>query len=186
MTESPARGLENVVVANTKLSAIDGTAGRLSYVGYDIHDLAERATYEEVFYLLWHGELPREPELRAFNDRLLAERALNDEELSLVRGIPAGGHGMDALRTLVSGLAQLDRQAEVEQVERVLQDVGDQSDTGGPRCQDRTAVLEDDVRRDVRGGAVARARHDPEEVSPGRRDGHAIHEETAGPGSGHR
>src|SRR6058998_2949546 len=48
------RGLENVVVASTALSAIDGTAGRLSYTGYDIHDLAERATFEEVFYLLWY------------------------------------------------------------------------------------------------------------------------------------
>jgi citrate synthase len=117
-----ARGLENVVVASTRLSAIDGTAGRLSYSGYDIHDLAERASYEEVTYLLWYGELPNERELRDFNARLLAERSLTDSELALVRGIPAGGHGMDALRTLVSGLALLDPCAdalEVDQVERI-------------------------------------------------------------------
>jgi citrate synthase len=119
---SAARGLENVVVANTKLSAIDGTAGRLSYAGYNIHDLAERATYEEVLFLLWYGELPSARELGDFNARLLAERALSDSELALVRGIPAGGHGMDALRTLVSGLAQLDPHADAlapEQVEQI-------------------------------------------------------------------
>jgi citrate synthase len=122
-TQAPAaRGLENVVVASTKLSAIDGIAGRLSYAGYDIHDLAERATYEEVLYLLWYGDLPNERELRDFNARLLAERALSDAELALARGIPAGGHGMDALRTLVSGLAQLDPHADnldPDQVERI-------------------------------------------------------------------
>jgi len=117
-----ARGLENVVVASTKLSVIDGTAGRLSYAGYDIHDLAERATYEEVLFLLWYGELPHARELRDFNARLLAERALSEAELALVRGIPASGHGMDALRTLLSGLAQLDPQADdlsPVQVERI-------------------------------------------------------------------
>jgi citrate synthase len=117
-----ARGLENVVVASTKLSAIDGAAGRLSYAGYDIHDLAERATYEEVLFLLWYGELPKARELHDFNARLLAERSLSESELALVRGIPAAGHGMDALRTLVSGLAQLDPHADdlsPAQVERI-------------------------------------------------------------------
>jgi citrate synthase len=107
-----ARGLENVVVASTKLSAIDGTAGRLSYAGYNIHDLAERASYEEVLFLLWFGELPNTRELSEFNARLRAERSLNEAEHALVRGIPAAGHGMDALRTLVSGLAQLDPRAD--------------------------------------------------------------------------
>jgi citrate synthase len=119
---SAARGLENVVAATTKLSAIDGSAGRLSYAGYDIHELAERAAYEEVFYLLWYGELPNARELSIFNARLLAERALNEDELALVRGIPAAGHGMDAMRTMVSGLAQLDQRADElspEQVERI-------------------------------------------------------------------
>jgi citrate synthase len=116
------RGLENVVVASTALSAIDGTAGRLSYAGYDIHDLAERATFEEVFYLLWYGELPNAAQLHEFSERLRAERPLSDAELALTRNIPAGGHGMDALRTLVSALAQLDARAEdssPENVERI-------------------------------------------------------------------
>jgi 2-methylcitrate synthase/citrate synthase II len=112
-TETPiARGLENVVVASTQLSAINGTAGRLSYVGYDIHDLAERATFEEVFYLLWYGELPNAEQLHRFNARLRAERPLSADELALARNAPRSGHGMDALRTMVSALAQLDEQAD--------------------------------------------------------------------------
>src|SRR5262245_16757222 len=113
------RGLENVVVASTALSAIDGTAGRLSYSGYDIHDLAERATFEEVFYLLWYGELPNADQLRAFNKRLRAERPLSEVELALVQGIPSRGHGMDALRTLVSALGQLDPHADGSDPENV-------------------------------------------------------------------
>jgi citrate synthase len=116
------RGLENVVVASTALSAIDGTAGRLSYAGYDIHDLAERATFEEVFYLLWYGELPNSAQLHAFSERLRAGRPLNEAEMALVGGIPSSGHGMDALRTLVSALGQLDPHADgsdPENVERV-------------------------------------------------------------------
>src|SRR5262245_31049725 len=122
-SETPnARGLENVVVASTRLSAIDGTAGRLSYVGYDIHDLAERATFEEVFYLLWYGELPNDAQLQAFNERLLAERALSDDEQLLVKLAPSSGRGMDAMRTMVSALGQLDHRADdtsPEQVERI-------------------------------------------------------------------
>lgn len=121
--ETPnARGLENVVVTSTKLSAIDGTAGRLSYAGYDIHDLAERASFEEVFYLLWYGDLPGAEQLRAFNARLAAERALSEAEMTLVRQAPTRGHGMDALRTLVSALGQIDERADdlgPENVERV-------------------------------------------------------------------
>jgi citrate synthase len=114
MTTEPAisRGLENVVVASTQLSAIDGTAGRLSYVGYDIHDLAEHTTYEEILYLLWHGDLPTAAQLKALGNSLRDERSLSEAELAIVRSTPRSGHGMDALRTMVSALAQLDKQAD--------------------------------------------------------------------------
>src|SRR5829696_3948844 len=111
--ETPvSRGLENVVVASTQLSAIDGTAGRLSYVGYDIHDLAEHTTYEEILYLLWHGDLPTAAQLKALGNSLRDERSLSEAELAIVRSTPRSGHGMDALRTMVSALAQLDKQAD--------------------------------------------------------------------------
>ena len=90
-SEAPVRGLDNVVVANTRLSAIDGTAGKLIYAGYTIHDLAEQASFEEVAYLLWYGELPSVEQLAVFRGRLAAERAMSAAELALVRGVPAGG-----------------------------------------------------------------------------------------------
>lgn len=111
-SETPVRGLDNVVVARSRLSAIDGIGGNLIYAGYHIHELAGRASFEEVVYLLWYGELPTAAELAAFQARLAAARGLSADELALVHSVPASGHGMDALRTLVSGLAQLDAQAD--------------------------------------------------------------------------
>ncbi|GAB4207887.1 MAG: citrate synthase [Roseiflexaceae bacterium] len=116
------RGLENVVVTATKLSAINGVAGQLSYAGYPISELAGRASFEEVCYLLWYGDLPNATQLRDFTARLRAEATLSPAELALVRSVPSAGHGMDALRTLVSGLAQLDPHADelsMEGAERI-------------------------------------------------------------------
>lgn len=110
-TAPTSRGLENVVATSTKLSAIDGTAGRLSYVGYDIHNLAERASFEEVFYLLWFDNLPNAAQLRDFKAQLAADRALIGAEADIPRHIPRSGHGMDALRSMVSMLGQLDDHA---------------------------------------------------------------------------
>src|SRR5207253_8448021 len=52
-------GLQDVVVATSQICSIDGQSGKLSYWGYDIHDLAANSTFEEVVYLLWHGRLPK-------------------------------------------------------------------------------------------------------------------------------
>ena len=60
---APGKGLEGVVAAETAISDIDGTEGVLSYVGYDIHDLAPNATFEETCYLLHNLELPTEQQL---------------------------------------------------------------------------------------------------------------------------
>ena len=57
------RGLEGVVAAETKLCDLDGQHGRLAYAGYDIEDLARRASFEEVCHLLWHGDLPNAAQL---------------------------------------------------------------------------------------------------------------------------
>lgn len=107
-----APGLEDVVLTSTRISQIDGVAGRLSYAGYDIHELAERLSFEEVCWLLWYGELPTTPEVAELRAEIAAERPLSPAEHALVEGIPLSGHGMDALRTLASGLAQLDPRAE--------------------------------------------------------------------------
>ena len=107
-----AKGLEGVVVADSSLGLVEGTEGRLSYRGYNIDDLAEKATFEEVVYLLWYGELPNAGELQAFQDRLAAARPLPDAAMRLLRDLPATGAPIDALRTIVSALAMLDPDAE--------------------------------------------------------------------------
>lgn len=160
MTTAPtARGLENVVITSSKLSAINGTAGELSYVGYNIHDLAERASFEEVCYLLWHGELPNAEQLNAFTARLVAERALSAEEAALVRSVPSSGHGMDALRTLVSGVAQLDP---------ALESMGAQSQAEAERVGTRLLA-----KMPTLIAAWDRLRHDKEPVAPDPKLGHA-------------
>jgi len=111
IAEHAAPGLEGVVLTSTQLSRIDGEVGQLRYLGYDIHELAQQATFEEICLLLWHGALPSAKELAGFREQLAIERRISAEELALVQGIPLSGHGMDALRTLASGLAQLDPHA---------------------------------------------------------------------------
>ena len=102
-------GLEDVVAAESAICYIDGARGVLSYRGYDIHDLAEHASFEEVCFLLWEGRLPAAPELAEFRASLGAERAVPDEILSLVRGfLERRMLPMDALRTAVSALSETD------------------------------------------------------------------------------
>ena len=73
------RGLEGVVAAETELCDLDGARGRLAYRGYDIEDLARKASFEEVAYLLWMGELPNTSQLDRFKSELAAARAIPDE-----------------------------------------------------------------------------------------------------------
>lgn len=106
------KGLEGVVVAETAISEVDGTAGRLSYRGYSIGELAEHATFEGVLGLLWNGVLPSGESLENFCRELGAARILTSAEWALLNAIPLSGAPIDALRTFVSGLAALDRSAE--------------------------------------------------------------------------
>jgi len=70
MSEAVARGLEGVNVTATKLCRIDGQKGELIYSGYNIYDLAERSTFEEVAFLLWNLRLPTKAELRDLETEL--------------------------------------------------------------------------------------------------------------------
>ncbi|MFB6298773.1 MAG: citrate synthase [Halobacteriales archaeon] len=110
MAESELKkGLEGVLVAESSLSSIDGENGRLTYRGYAIEDLAEHASYEEVLYLLWHGELPTRAELTAFTDNLREDRLVDDRLLEVVRTMAAlDAEPMAALRTAVSMLSAVD------------------------------------------------------------------------------
>jgi citrate synthase len=109
------RGLEGVVVDESELSFIDGDEGRLIYRGYAIEDLAREASYEEVLYLLWHGHLPDEGELREFEATMAGERAV-DEEILDVMGVLASlsAEPMAALRTGVSALSATEPEADAD------------------------------------------------------------------------
>ena len=109
---SNSSGLEGVVVAQTRLSAINGAEGELLYGGYDIDDLARNTSFEEVAYLLWNGELPNRSELEELRKRLAAERPLSEEMLRMLRMLPADGNPMAVLRTSVSALALYDPEAD--------------------------------------------------------------------------
>jgi citrate synthase len=104
-------GLEGVVVAQTRLSAINGEAGELIYGGYDIDDLARNTTFEEVTYLLWNGKLPDAGELETLKRELDAEADIPAELVELLRSFPRHADAMAALRTAISFLALLDPEA---------------------------------------------------------------------------
>ena len=106
----PKGGLEDVVATSSSICFIDGERGILAYRGYDIHDLAPKATFEEVCYLLWHGRLPNRAELGELQSQFAAARPLPDGLLRLMRQMPASD-AMDTLRTLASALAHFDRDA---------------------------------------------------------------------------
>jgi citrate synthase len=92
-------GLEGVVAATTRLSDVDGERGELVIAGYQIGELADRATFEETTWLLWHGELPSAPELEVFRAGLAAERNLPGATAALLRECARAGIApMDALR----------------------------------------------------------------------------------------
>src|SRR6187399_1166464 len=113
----PKGGLEDVVAATSAICYLDGDRGVLAYYGYDIHDLARAASFEEVCYLLWHGRLPNRAELGDLQSQLAAARPLSEPILRLMKQLPASpggessGGGMDMLRTLTSALGQYDHEA---------------------------------------------------------------------------
>ncbi len=103
------KGLEEVVVAQTKLSYVYGREERLIYGGYDIFDLAEHSTFEETAYLMLHGNIPTPPELAEFIKTLAENRALpQDVIVRVLRCLPSSAHPMDALRSTVSTLGTFD------------------------------------------------------------------------------
>jgi citrate synthase len=109
--EKQKGGLEDVVATTSGICYLDGEKGVLAYCGYDIHDLAAHATFEEVCYLLWHRRLPTRAELGDLQSQLAAGRALPEPIIRLMRSLPKVD-GMDALRTIVSALAHYDAEAD--------------------------------------------------------------------------
>src|SRR4051794_477677 len=92
-------GLEGVVATTSKICFIDGDKGILSYYGFNIHTLADNATFEEVIYLLWNGKLPNRKELAGLRSALVAERELPAGVTEFLKNVPDGSSPMDVLRT---------------------------------------------------------------------------------------
>ncbi len=102
------RGLEGVVAAETHLCDLDGANGRLAYCGYDIEDLARQATFEEVTYLLWHGDLPATAALDRFTTELIAARSLPEPLVQAFRQMPKDTDPMRVLQAAVAVLGMHD------------------------------------------------------------------------------
>jgi citrate synthase len=96
----------------TYSSFVDGQKGELIYRGYDIRDLGAQSNYEEVVYLLWNGEMPNVHELDLFKAAIQSKRNLPEPLLSIMRGFPHDAHPMAVLRTAISALGLLDREAD--------------------------------------------------------------------------
>ncbi|MFY9610231.1 MAG: citrate synthase [Blastocatellia bacterium] len=110
-------GLEGVVAAQSSISDVNGEEGNLIYAGYDIHDLATHATFEEVIFLLWNGKLPTAAQLDQLKSQLNSETRLPAEIIELISSIPKTANPMDVLRTVVSALGLYDRDAADNSIE---------------------------------------------------------------------
>jgi citrate synthase len=103
-------GLEGVVAAATRLSHVDGERGELIIAGYQVGELAPRATFEETTWLLWHGTLPSPTELKEFGTALAAERELPASTVTLLSEcVQVGVDPMDALRMAVGTISLMVR-----------------------------------------------------------------------------
>ena len=113
-------GLEDVVVATSSICFIDGARGILSYRGIDIHELAEKSSFEEVCYLLWFGRLPKQKELEDLTETLTQNRTVPKEVFQLMKSFPKNANPMDVLRTAVSALSLYDPEASANDLEANL------------------------------------------------------------------
>lgn len=112
MTEPDIRkGLVGVVADTTAVSKVMPESNSLTYRGYPVQDLAEQCRFEEVAYLLWHGELPTAAQLAAFTAAEQAERAISPGLAAIIAAFPRDAHPMDAIRTAVSFMGMEDAEA---------------------------------------------------------------------------
>ena len=112
-----SEGLQDIIAAESSICLIDGIRSTLSYRGYDIHDLADNAGFEETAYLLHYDKFPKRAELDAFNRDLAKERQISKEMIRFIELFPKTVHPMAALRTAVSALSFSDAEAEDKSIE---------------------------------------------------------------------
>ena len=113
------KGLKDVYLDTTESSFIDGQEGKLLYRGYNIHDLAEKSTFEEVIYLLLYGNLPSKEQLAEFDAHLKANRRIPDEVIQVLE-LVKNSHPMDALRTGISAMSAFDPEVTDNSVEATI------------------------------------------------------------------
>src|SRR5215831_6485646 len=106
--ETIHRGLDSVVVDSTRISKVMPEINSLVYHGYPVQELAEHCRFEEVAWLIWHGELPNAKQLAEFQNAECGQRDLSPALLSAIQHFPKTAHPMDALRTAVSFLGMED------------------------------------------------------------------------------
>ena len=111
-TEHVISGLEGVLACESSIAYIDGSIPELSFRGYDIHDIAQTLTFEQVAFLIWHDRIPNAAELRTFSTDLAGRRAIPRQIMDVLRATPSAAHPMAGLRTAVSMLGALDPRAE--------------------------------------------------------------------------
>ncbi|MFZ0505132.1 MAG: citrate synthase [Chthoniobacterales bacterium] len=99
-----ARGLEGVIANETRLGDVRGQEGQLIYCGYEINELAGKASFEEVIYLLWNDRLPTQAELTELKRQLADERELPAQVIEFIKSTPRTAIPIDVLRTAVSML----------------------------------------------------------------------------------
>jgi citrate synthase len=107
-TTEVKRGLAGVTADTTAVSVIDDGTGTLLYRGYPVPDLATSCSFEEVAYLIWHGELPNTAQLQAFTAAERSHREIGRDLLEPLSSLPTTCHPMDVLRTAVSYLGACD------------------------------------------------------------------------------
>ncbi len=108
-TTAATAGLRGVVAAQSSIGDVNGEQGILIYQGYDIHDLAEHSTFEEVVFLLWNGRLPKADELASHTAAIRANYAVPSQVIDLMKQFPKDSDPMDVLRTSVSSLDFFDK-----------------------------------------------------------------------------
>lgn len=150
------KGLEGIVIGTSSISLVEGTEGRLSYRGYQIQDLAEKSSFEEVFYLLINGELPNKQQLTDFEKLMHARREVPEEAMAVLRVLPKSSQPIDVLRTVVSTLALIDQDVDNTEREAVI---------------DKAIALA--ARMPTIAAAYDRLRQGKEPVAPNRDLGHA-------------
>src|SRR5690554_4423298 len=106
------KGLDGIIVDESRLSLVNGAEGKLIYSGYKIEDLAANALYEEVVYLLWEGRLPKKDELEALRADIARNAVLPEPVLEMLKSLPKDANPMAVLRTAASALSLYDPDGE--------------------------------------------------------------------------